>query len=152
MQTPRWCIGLYQLAEIRWSGCGSHLVSQHSHTIETRAEVFPIKPFRQLLSSAASKPACLPLHLMSAQQCVSSIPLRFLLPHFQQKFSYSHTLKQITNSKNITHKCAQFLQLQTEAYKVLINKQCGHWVRPTQYAPSASNPDLDHLTLKLVSE
>ena len=24
----RWCMGLYQLAEIRWSGCGPHLVSQ----------------------------------------------------------------------------------------------------------------------------
>jgi len=27
-QNPRWCTGLYQLAEIRWSGCGLHLVTQ----------------------------------------------------------------------------------------------------------------------------
>jgi len=26
-QSPRWCMGLYQLAEIRWSGCGPHLES-----------------------------------------------------------------------------------------------------------------------------
>jgi len=24
--SPRWCVGLYQLAEIRWSGCGPHLI------------------------------------------------------------------------------------------------------------------------------
>jgi len=29
-QSPRWCMGLYQLAEIRSSGCGPHLVSQYS--------------------------------------------------------------------------------------------------------------------------
>jgi len=27
------CTGLYQLAEIRWSGCGSHFVSQYSQFI-----------------------------------------------------------------------------------------------------------------------
>ena len=32
-QSPRWCTGLYQLAEIRWSGCGPHLVSQYSQFI-----------------------------------------------------------------------------------------------------------------------
>ena len=32
-QNPRWCTGLYQLAEIRWSGCGPHLVSQYSQFI-----------------------------------------------------------------------------------------------------------------------
>jgi len=32
-QSPRWCTGLYQLAEIRWSGCGLHLVSQYSQFI-----------------------------------------------------------------------------------------------------------------------
>jgi len=32
-QNPRWCMGLYQLAEIRWIGCGPHLVSQKSHFI-----------------------------------------------------------------------------------------------------------------------
>ena len=32
-QNPRWCTGQYQLAEIRWSGCGSHLVSQYSQFI-----------------------------------------------------------------------------------------------------------------------
>jgi len=30
---PRWYMGLYQLAEIRWSGCGPHLVSQYSQFI-----------------------------------------------------------------------------------------------------------------------
>ena len=25
-QSPSWCTGLYQLAEISWSGCGPHLV------------------------------------------------------------------------------------------------------------------------------
>ena len=29
-RNQRWCTGLYQLAEIRWSGCGPHLVSQYS--------------------------------------------------------------------------------------------------------------------------
>ena len=33
MQSQRWCMGLYQLAEIRWSGCGPHLVSQYSQFI-----------------------------------------------------------------------------------------------------------------------
>jgi len=28
-----WCMGLYQLAKIRWSGCGPHLVSQYSQFI-----------------------------------------------------------------------------------------------------------------------
>ena len=32
-QNPSWCTGLYQLAEIRWSGCGPHLVSQYSQFI-----------------------------------------------------------------------------------------------------------------------
>ena len=32
-QSPRWCTGLYQLAEIHWSGCGPHLVSQYSQFI-----------------------------------------------------------------------------------------------------------------------
>ena len=32
-QSPRWCMGLYQLAEIRWSGCGPHLASQYSQFI-----------------------------------------------------------------------------------------------------------------------
>ena len=32
-QSPRWCTGLYQLAEIRWSACGPHLVSQYSQFI-----------------------------------------------------------------------------------------------------------------------
>jgi len=32
-QSQRWCTGLYQLAEIRWSGCGPHLVSQYSQFI-----------------------------------------------------------------------------------------------------------------------
>ena len=32
-QSPRWCTGLYQLAEIRRSGCGPHLVSQYSQFI-----------------------------------------------------------------------------------------------------------------------
>ena len=32
-QSLRWCMGLYQLAEIRWSGCGPHLVSQYSQFI-----------------------------------------------------------------------------------------------------------------------
>jgi len=32
-QSPRWCTGLYQLAEVRWSGCGPHLVSQYSQFI-----------------------------------------------------------------------------------------------------------------------
>ena len=32
-QNPRWCMGLYQLAEIRWSGYGLHLVSQYSQFI-----------------------------------------------------------------------------------------------------------------------
>jgi len=33
VQSPRWCMGLYQLTEIRWSGCGPHLVSQYSQFI-----------------------------------------------------------------------------------------------------------------------
>jgi len=32
-QSPRWCTGLYQLAEIRWSGCDLHIVSQYSQFI-----------------------------------------------------------------------------------------------------------------------
>ena len=32
-QSPRWCTGLYQFAEIRWSGCDPHLVSQYSQFI-----------------------------------------------------------------------------------------------------------------------
>ena len=32
-QSPRWWTGLYQLAEIHWSGCGPHLVSQYSQFI-----------------------------------------------------------------------------------------------------------------------
>ena len=24
-QSPRWCMGLYKLAEILWSGCGPHI-------------------------------------------------------------------------------------------------------------------------------
>ena len=32
-QSPRWCTGLYQLAEIRWSGCCPQLVSQYSQFI-----------------------------------------------------------------------------------------------------------------------
>ena len=32
-QSPIWCMGPYQLAEVRWSGCGPHLVSQKSHFI-----------------------------------------------------------------------------------------------------------------------
>ena len=32
-QSSRWCMGLYQLAEIRWSGCGTHLMSQYSQFI-----------------------------------------------------------------------------------------------------------------------
>jgi len=31
-QSLRWCTGLYQLAEIRWSGCGPHLVSQYQYS------------------------------------------------------------------------------------------------------------------------
>jgi len=30
-QSPRWCMRLYQLAEIHWSGCGPHLVSGGFH-------------------------------------------------------------------------------------------------------------------------
>ena len=32
-ESPRWCMGPYRLAEIRWSRCGLHLVSQKSHFI-----------------------------------------------------------------------------------------------------------------------
>ena len=32
-QSPRWCMGLYQLTEIRWSGCGLHLASLYSQFI-----------------------------------------------------------------------------------------------------------------------
>jgi len=32
-QNPRWSMDLYQFAEIRWSGCGPHLVSQYSQFI-----------------------------------------------------------------------------------------------------------------------
>ena len=35
-QSPRWCTGLYQLAEICWSGCGLHRVSQYSQFIGDR--------------------------------------------------------------------------------------------------------------------
>jgi len=34
-QNPRWCTGLYQLAKIRWSGCGPHLVMMMMMTMMT---------------------------------------------------------------------------------------------------------------------
>ena len=49
-QSPRWCTGLYQLAEIRWSGCGPHLVSQYSH--------FIVQVSRVLTISSEKKPTC----------------------------------------------------------------------------------------------
>ena len=32
-QSPRWCMDLYQLAEIRWSACGPHLVRQYTASL-----------------------------------------------------------------------------------------------------------------------
>jgi len=90
------------------------------------------------------------------QPVVSACPsLISLIRWCQVVHNFNSKLKlldNVLNLLNLMQSACRITSMHFPCYKLKINKQCGHRVQQTRYAPTCLQPTFDCLTFKLVCE